>query len=73
MNYDLKSFYESEIRAVDSSVFSVFTFPLKYGDPVKALTQPYSIVLTKEMSEKFFGEENQELDRNIIIHMNINL
>ena len=58
MNYDLKSFYESGIRAVDSSVFSVFTFPLKYGDPEKALTQPYSMVLTKEMSEKFFGEEN---------------
>ena len=58
MKYDLKSFYESGIRAVDSSVFSVFTFPLKYGDPAKALTQPYSIVLTKELSEKFFGEEN---------------
>ena len=58
MNYDLKSFYESGIRAVDSSVFSVFTFPLKYGDPEKALTQPYSMVLTKEMSEKFFGQKN---------------
>ena len=58
MKYGLKSFYESEIVAVDSSIFSVFTFPFIYGNPASALTQPYSMVLTKEISAKLFGEEN---------------
>lgn len=38
----------------DQSVFDVFTFKFIEGDPEQALTQPNSIVLSKELAEKLF-------------------
>ncbi len=55
--YGEQRFYENSIIAVDSSIFSVFTFPLSKGNPELALTKPNSIVLSKEMAEKYFGNE----------------
>ena len=42
----------------DSNFFSVFTFPVLYGNPQKALTDLHSIVLSEEVSEKYFGKVN---------------
>lgn len=53
-----KAFYENNVSAVDSSFFQVFTFPLKSGDAKTALTEPLSMVLSKEMAEKYFGDED---------------
>lgn len=58
LKYDEKSFFESGIAAVDSTIFSVFNFDLALGDPFSALTKPQSMILTKEMAEKYFGTEN---------------
>ena len=58
MSYELKAFYESGIVAVDSTIFSVFIFPLSAGDPETALTQPFSMVLTEELAQKYFGNED---------------
>jgi putative ABC transport system permease protein len=38
----------------DQSAFDVFTFKFIEGDPAQALTQPYSIVLSKELATKLF-------------------
>lgn len=40
----------------DQSVFDVFTFKFVEGDPARALTQPYSIVLSKELAAKLFQD-----------------
>jgi predicted permease len=58
LKYEEKSFFESGIVAVDSTIFSVFNFDLALGNPFSALTKPQSMVLTKEMAEKYFGTEN---------------
>ncbi len=42
----------------ESSLLEVFDFPLKYGNPQLALQEPFSIVLSEEMAEKLFGNEN---------------
>ena len=42
----------------DESFFKVFGFELENGDPSTALSNPYSLVLTKEASIKLFGEED---------------
>ena len=39
----------------DHSFFNVFTYPLVQGDPVTALAEPYSMVLTEPSAEKLFG------------------
>ena len=55
---DVKKFIEERVIAADSSFFEIFSFPLLKGDPKSALKEPYSIVLTKEMAEKYFGNED---------------
>ncbi|MFC1556086.1 ABC transporter permease [candidate division KSB1 bacterium] len=53
--YENKRFNES-IRCVDPSVLSMFTFPLKQGNPETALADPYSVVMTQRAAQKYFGE-----------------
>jgi putative ABC transport system permease protein len=49
---------ESRFYLVDSTFFSVFDFDFKYGDPASALRVSNSVVLTDEISRKYFGDEN---------------
>ena len=53
-----KKFIEPRFFYADSTVFAVFTFPLINGDPRTALAQPYSLVLTQEMAQKYFGADD---------------
>jgi len=52
---ELRKFIESHVLAVDSTFFEIFTFPMVEGDPKTALDNPYSIVITRQMAEKYFG------------------
>jgi len=44
-----------ELLYVDSNFFSVFSFPLKYGDKSSCLTDPHSVVLSEDAAKKQFG------------------
>ena len=44
-----------ELLYVDSSFFSVFTFPLLSGNAATCLTEPHSIVLSEDAAKKHFG------------------
>ena len=57
ITYNTKTFKESRLVLVDSNFFKVFTLPFIKGDPQTALTTPYTIVLTKEMANKYFNAE----------------
>jgi len=48
----------SNICFADSTFFKLFSFKLYSGNPANVLNQPYSIVLTKSLAEKLFGNEN---------------
>jgi putative ABC transport system permease protein len=48
---------EDKVCAADPNYFSLFSFQFLEGDPAEALKDPYSIVLTKEKAEKYFGQE----------------
>ena len=52
------SFYVRRIKIVDNAFFQMFSFPFLKGDKMTALSEPYSIVITKEMAEKFFSGED---------------
>lgn len=52
-----RRFYEERFFFADSEFFQVFTFPFKAGDPKTALVEPYTLVLTERMAEKYFGTE----------------
>lgn len=50
-----KSFTEDKIVYTDSNFFAFFSFVLLEGDPATALKEPNSIVLTRDMANKYFS------------------
>ena len=56
MRYNETVFDES-IWFVDPSFLDIFSFPLLYGN-IKTLNNPQGIVITKPISEKYFGNIN---------------
>ena len=52
------TFYEGNFYLADSTFFDVFGFSLRRGNPETALTEPFSVVLTERMAEKYFGKTN---------------
>lgn len=50
--------HQVAVTYADPQVFDVFTFPLKYGNPSKALENPKNIVLTEKIALQLFGEAN---------------
>ena len=51
-----KLFTETGLYLVDSTVFDMFGYPLKVGDPKTALARPGSIVLSEALAKKYFGD-----------------
>lgn len=49
-------FYENALFA-DQNFFSVFGYQLKEGNPSSALSEPFSLVISKELEQKYFGNE----------------
>lgn len=53
-----KVFNEAKVIAADSSFFRMFTIKLLAGDARTILRNPQSIVISEEMSRKYFGDED---------------
>lgn len=58
VSHEELTFEESGILYVDAPFFEVFSFELTQGNPQTALQEPYSIVLTPDLAEKYFGGDN---------------
>jgi putative ABC transport system permease protein len=50
--------YYETLYFADPEIFSIFDLPLKQGNPVSALSQPYNIILTEALAEKYFGKSD---------------
>ena len=50
-----KSFREG-LQICDSTMFDMYGFKLLHGNPQKALTDPYNVVITAERAIKYFGK-----------------
>lgn len=49
--------FDQDALYADSNFFSVFTFPMKEGNPETALKGLQSVVLSEEVAEKYFGRQ----------------
>ncbi len=56
VKYEDKVLTEEKVFYADSNFFELFSFILKEGDVKTALKEPNTIVLTEEMSKKYFGD-----------------
>ena len=53
-----QTFQEDESMFADSTFFRVFDFTLLHGNPNTALVAPFSIVLTEDAAQRYFGDED---------------
>ena len=53
-----QQFYEYDVAYADSTILFIFDFSLTSGDPQTALRDVNSVILTQEMAQKYFGNEN---------------
>jgi putative ABC transport system permease protein len=58
ISYEDKTFFEENVFFADPSILEVFTFPLIQGQQEDALREPHSMIITKEMAQKYFGSSN---------------
>ncbi|MDB5280293.1 MAG: transporter permease [Ferruginibacter sp.] len=52
-----KTIYESGMYA-EPDIFNIMSFPAVQGNPVTALQDPNTVVITEHTAKKFFGDEN---------------
>ncbi len=65
VTYQDKKIQADNIFFTDKTMFDVFTFPFLYGSPATALARPESIVLTKSLAEKLFGDASKAVGKSI--------
>ena len=53
-----KTYYEEEGYYAPNEVFDIFSFELLTGNSGNALTNPYSVVLSKKLADKYFPGED---------------
>src|SRR5688572_13199065 len=56
--YNDKIFNEQNVYFADENVFKVFDIDVLRGNPAEALNNPYSVMLSEEVSKKYFGNED---------------
>lgn len=52
------SFVEPKVVVADSNFFRMFNFPMVKGNPVTALRNAQTLVLSESMARKYFGDED---------------
>ncbi len=50
------TFMEEQVFLADSTFFEIFSFPVLSGNTSNMLSEPNSIVITREMAMKYFGQ-----------------
>jgi putative ABC transport system permease protein len=58
LRYKEKEFAEDNVYYTDSTIFKVFDHVFVNGEAKNALNEPNTVVLTKQMAEKYFGKNN---------------
>ncbi|MFC1492711.1 ABC transporter permease [candidate division KSB1 bacterium] len=58
LGYEEKAYLNDYMAVADPSFFEMFSFQFISGDPEKALSEKFSIVLTESLAEKYFGDED---------------
>ncbi len=50
--------FREGIQINDSTLFSMYGFPVLYGNIKTAFNDPFSVVITEELAKKYFGKTN---------------
>jgi putative ABC transport system permease protein len=58
VSYGSNTFKEEAFAYVDANFFQVFSLSFVAGNPTTALTKPNSVVITEQVAQKYFGQED---------------
>lgn len=58
VSFGEKIFQETDLVFADANFFDVFTLPLPKGNSKTALIEPNTIVISKEVAERYFGKDD---------------
>ncbi len=58
ISYEDKVFSENDFIYADSGFFDVFTYEVIQGNPESFFKESHSVVISKSIAEKYFGNEN---------------
>jgi putative ABC transport system permease protein len=58
ITFEDKKFIEEKFFAAEPNFFKVFPNRFISGDPANALKEPYTVVLTRKMANKYFGKND---------------
>ncbi len=59
------NFYETKVYYADSTIFNIFSYKFLEGKPAKALTEPFSIVISKTIADKYFGKNTSAIGKTL--------
>ena len=65
-----REFEEEDVFFADSAIIDIFSFDFIEGNPDKMLKEPFTVVLSKSLSDKYFHGKNA-IGRNIILQGNM--
>jgi putative ABC transport system permease protein len=66
VKYEDKQFKEQHLAFADSNFLETFSIPLVDGNASDALVQPNSVVITRALAKKYFGNDNA-LGKSLVI------
>lgn len=70
LHYGDKVLKVEDICFTDSSIFTLFGYPFLYGNPKDALVKPQSIVLTRSLAVRLFGNVKDALNKTVVFDKN---
>jgi putative ABC transport system permease protein len=59
------SFYETKLYYADSNIFNIFSCKFVEGTAGTALNEPFSIVISKTLAEKYFGKKTSAVGKTL--------
>lgn len=72
MRYEDKMFNEQNVYFADENLFDVFKVKVVKGNPEKALSDPFCVMLSETVAKKYFGND-EPMNKMIRIDNNVNL
>ncbi|WP_184550330.1 ABC transporter permease [Mucilaginibacter sp. FT3.2] len=66
--YNDKQINEGGIFFTDNGIFNIFSYHFLSGDPVLALSKPQTVVLTKTLAVKLFGDAESAINKTVTIN-----
>jgi len=67
-----RTFIEDKMYVADTPFLTMFSFPLVEGDPLTALKEPRSVVISETMKQKYFGNA-PAMGKEISLNREVNL